>query len=394
MVSKMKRNFLKPPPPGVTEVVGKLGRGWSLAPLKNGSLLAVAGTDATMLSDDGGLSWRDEKIFHGEALRLAVLRLASGALAIYSCQAKQHWQEGTGKHQIWLSHDEGATWGPPSTIPMLGVPYYATMVQLDSGRLLYPNRTCFWGEHEETPDGHTQKPEMDIGSVSYSDDEGRTWRFCTGQLMGWFDQNGVVNGEGGVTPFDEPSLAETGDGRVLFFARSTVGRIVCSYSSDGGGSWTAVRPTELAASYSPPRLVRVPATGDLMCVWNQVSHDEIRAGYRRGRLSAAISDDSGRTWRNFRTLELSAGMADIEQVPPELPLRHIVDKPAGVSPPAGWAVFRYMNVCFAGTKVCIMYAREWLAGGPHDALLFEDAKASLRKKHEQVLRIYPLEYFY
>jgi len=36
---------------------------------------------------------------------------------------------------------------------------------------------------------------------------------------------------------------------------------------------------------------------------NQVSGDEIRAGYRRGRLSSAISKDDGRTWQHFRTLD-------------------------------------------------------------------------------------------
>jgi len=38
-------------------------------------------------------------------------------------------------------------------------------------------------------------------------------------------------------------------------------------------------------------------------VWNQVSGDEIRAGYRRGRLSSAISKDDGKTWQHFRTID-------------------------------------------------------------------------------------------
>ena len=31
--------------------------------------------------------------------------------------------------------------------------------------------------------------------------------------------------------------------------------------------------------------------------------DEIRAGYRRGRLSSAISKDDGKTWQHFRTID-------------------------------------------------------------------------------------------
>ena len=88
---------------------------------------------------------------------------------------------------------------------------------------------------------------------------------------------------------------------------STVGRLVCSYIRDGGLTWSAVRPTELAASYSPPAVTTVPGTGDLICVWNQVSREEIRRGYRRGyrrgRLSAAVSRDSGATWQEFRTID-------------------------------------------------------------------------------------------
>lgn len=56
-------------------------------------------------------------------------------------------------------------------------------------------------------------------------------------------------------------------------------------------------------------------------------------------------------------------------------------------------VFRYMNVCFVKGKVFILYAREWLEV-PEDLRVFEDAYPSRKKGHEQVLRIYPLEYFY
>jgi hypothetical protein len=50
-------------------------------------------------------------------------------------------------------------------------------------------------------------------------------------------------------------------------------------------------------------VARIPKTGDLLIVWNQVSGGEIRAGYRRGRLSSAISKDDGRTWGNYRTID-------------------------------------------------------------------------------------------
>jgi len=374
--------FRKPPPEGVIEVVGKLGRGWSLVELKDGALMGVAGS-SYRTSDDDGVSWgKAKKLPDGIGVDGgSIMRLNSGALAIYN------------RKHIWRSTDEGQTWDEGSPIPMVGWPYFGTLFQMTNGRLIYPNRAVFAGEHPETPGGHTHKPEIDIGSISYSDDEGKTWKLCKGHLMGWFDHDGDVNGRGGVTPFDEPSAAQTKDGRVLCFARSTVGRIVATYSKDAGETWSVVRPTLLAASYSPCRLVRIPQTGDLMCVWNQVSRAEIRAGYRRSRLSVAISDDSGRSWKNFKTIEIGAGLQDVEQLVPEFPIMHVGSKWSDRDRLPEFGIFRYMNVCFAKGKVYIMYVREWL-DGDFDPRVFEDAKGEFSKRAEQVLRIYPLEYFY
>ena len=374
--------FRKPPPEGVVEVVGKLGRGWSLVELKDGSLMGVAGSSYRSSTDDG-ITWSDAKNLPdgvgGDGG--SVMRLNSGALAIYT------------REQIWRSTDEGQTWDDGSPIPMVGWPYFGTLIQLSNDRLIYPNRAVFAGVHAETPGGHTLKPEADIGSVSYSDDEGKTWKFCQGHLMGWFDRDGDINGRGGVTPFDEPSAAETNDGRVLCFARSTVGRIVATYSRDAGDTWSVVRPTPLPASYSPCRLVRIPQTGDLMCVWNQVSRAEIMAGYRRARMSVAISEDSGRSWKNFKTVEVSAGLPDVARIDPEYPIMHVGTEWSDRDRNPDFGIFRYMNVCFAKGKVYLMYVREWL-DGDFDPRVFEDAKGEFSKRAEQVLRIYPLEYFY
>ena len=223
----------------------------------------------------------------------------------------------------------------------------------------------------------------------------QTWQNCDGELMGWFDRDGVANGYGGITACDEPSVVETGDGRVLFLARSTVGRLVASYSRDGGATWSAVRPTELAGSYSPPAVTSIPATGDLLCVWNQTSREEIRRGYRRGRLSAAISRDSGATWEQFRTIEVSAGMDDVERIPPEYPIIPVIAVPDLGQLPDDFAVFRYPNVRVIGDRAFILYAREWfaLAGGASSG--FEDESSSeVVLGCEDVLRSYPLQYFY
>jgi hypothetical protein len=189
----------------------------------------------------------------------------------------------------------------------------------------------------------------------------------------------------GFTPCGEASIAETKDGRVLYFGRSTVGRIVFSRSQDGGQHWSALRPTALAASNSPPRLRRIPKTGDLLCVWNQVSEVEIRRGFRRGRLSAAISKDGGTTWENFKTLEVSDGLDDVARVPTGTEVRDVrADHEVGKLP-KGYTFFHDANVNFAGDRVYLMYSR----GGPD----LGNAE-QLLDKQQQVLRIVPLEWFY
>ena len=392
--------FRKPPPPGVTEVIGYVGRGWSLAELKDGSLLAVGGSIYRKSMDDG-VTWTDSKSLPGKQKGLSILRLQNNELVLYN------------ETEMRISSDEGKSWSPASPIRLSGSPYYATMIQLRSGRLLYPNRLVFSNaSHPELPrekvdtyglwrgirrqlSGHYHYPEIDIALVSHSEDSGKNWHSSKGYLMGWFDAQGIPNGYGGVTACDEPCVAETKDGRVLFFGRSTVGRIVQSYSRDDGVTWSAVRPTELASSYSPPRIVRIPKTGDLLCVWNQVSREEIRRGYRRGRLSAAISEDSGSSWKNFSTLEVSAGMQDIDRIPSESPIIPVIGLHDVGAIPDDFAVFRYANVSFAKDKVYIMYAREWFEADTESGT-FEDGSGAgkIKSGREQVLRIYPLEYFY
>jgi hypothetical protein len=87
------------------------------------------------------------------------------------------------------------------------------------------------------------------------------------------------------------------------FGRTELGRFYQSVSRDQGIRWSAPKPVALAASYTPPMLVRVPGTADLLLVWNQASPEEIAAGLSRHRLSTAISKDGGASWGHFRNLE-------------------------------------------------------------------------------------------
>ena len=226
---------------------------------------------------------------------------------------------------------------------------------------------------------------MGISIVFRSDDQGRSWQKHPGGMMGWFDFQGRPNGNCGQTSCFEPTIAETKDGNVLLLARSTVGRLVQSFSTDGGEHFYAVTPSDLPASESPGLMVTLPEREDLLIIWNQVSREEIRRGFRRGRLSSAISTDGGHSWENFKTLELSDGPEDIDRLPPEFPLQMVRARDWVGAMPDKWAYFHYPNLDLVGDRVILRYNR----GSPWLGVAEQNLK-----KQESIMRIYPIAWFY
>ncbi len=417
-----KPKFRKQLPEGVVELVGVgASEGTGLVELDDDSLLLVAGMERR-ISTDGGASWGDAEPLNcktmGRPGNLSCIRTASGELAL-AHRGKEEFVAGTEEagwtpFYLSVSEDEGKSWSGGWPMNLLGGPYYDAMIQLSTGRLLMPSRICYsnnahpgleyerassygyWNGLRVQVTGHYHYPEIDIAAASYSDDDGRTWQRCNGQLMGWFDAEGIPNGRGGVTAVDEPNVAECADGRVMMLARSTVGRLVQSYSGDGGENWEPILPSELPSSYSPPRLRRIPDSGDLLCIWNQVSRDEIRRGYRRGRLSAAISQDNGASWEYFNTIEVSAGIQDVDRISPQYPISPIGAIAELGTLPDDWATFDYPNAWFIGDKVLLMYHRSWIeaAEDAEEAVTLGERTGSAKKPGETVLRLYPLTWFY
>ena len=61
--------------------------------------------------------------------------------------------------------------------------------------------------------------------------------------------------------------------------------------------------TGLDSPAAPCSAARVPATGDVVLVWNNAKPDEPGSGRPRTPLTAAVSRDDGRTWSNFKNIE-------------------------------------------------------------------------------------------
>ena len=237
----------------------------------------------------------------------AVLRLPSGAIGMFL-------NEGERKLFFCRSEDEGQTWSVKRQINdegQIARMYSGSAIVLATGRIIGPTYTYrddwYGREHPNTPGPQT-------GMYCWlSDDEGRTW--TTSEEIWLFH-------EGKRYWFEEGNVVELSDGRVLMLARTPMGRLYKSYSSDRGQTWSAPEPTPLAAAYAPCALAMMP-TGDLLCIWNQNSLEEDQQGLRRHRLTCAVSDDDGTTWQHFRNLE---SLDDTT---------HIAERPIL------WDVFRY-----------------------------------------------------
>lgn len=184
-----------------------------------------------------------------------------------------------------ISSDGGRTFGESIlTTPEPGYNIVVSdrMTRLRSGRIVLP---CSF-----TTD--IDKVNHMVCFVYFSDDGGSTWRKGGGEID--LPKRGAM----------EPDVVELRDGRLLMIMRNQLGTISASHSGDGGETWSA--PRSLAGIRSPeaPATIRViPATGDLLLVWNDAYVPGADHGGPRTPLSAAISTDDGETWRPKRDLE-------------------------------------------------------------------------------------------
>jgi BNR repeat protein len=283
----------------VAKVSSDYGRTWSATT----ALRAEDGSPITLARDTCHLS-----LFH----------LRSGALGIiHGGPASRPGRDGTLLYRS--SHDRGKTWSAPVMIdPLFSVCDPAHGVVLSTGRIIVP--VFAWlsafagGESESEENGLT------FSWVFYSDDEGKTWKRSLSELVVSIDQ-----GRSGSYAFEEPSIEELKDGRLLMFGRTELGRFYRSVSKDGGASWSVPEPVALACAYCAPLLIRIPATGDLLLVWNQASGEEILAGLSRHRLSTAISRDDGTTWTHFNNLESLDDRTRLASPPAEPHVYRMVD---------------------------------------------------------------------
>ncbi len=228
-----------------------------------------------------------------------------------------------------MSADGGKTWTAPQYCD-IGHEYTGdtqSAIQLRSGRILLPldyiavEGQWMWG-----------------GTVSLSDDGGRTWRAA--QRPAFAGQN-----------VEEPNCIELRDGRIWMLTKDGDEHMCESYSSDGGETWSDPQPSRFVGRGAASHFLRL-RDGRLVLMWSNCLEPkgsiDPYPGHCRSALAAAISDDDGKTWHGYREIIRTSG-------------------PLG---PRGWVVHPWMIETADGVIYAIW--RQGDAKGPRRARIEPD----------------------
>ncbi len=278
----------------------------SVVVLKDGSLLYATteffGSESDFAnakiiaksSRDGGRSWStarvlQENVGKNNVMSVTLRRLGAAELAdspiAFSYLVKNSMHDL--KVHMRSSTDEAQTFSQPilvSNDPGYHVMNNDRVARLSSGRLLAPIAST-----------------ADVGSVNHfisfcylSDDKGLTWRRSKTTVD--YPQRGAL----------EPEIFEMQDGRAAMIIRTQLGHIAIGYSIDGGETWSNATSWNVRAPEAPSTIRRIPATGDLLLIYNDTYTPGAGHGGKRTPLTTAVSKDDGKTWQHIRNIETNA----------------------------------------------------------------------------------------
>jgi len=262
---------------------------------------------AVRFSSDGGNTWseQDRIVVADEGgcnvMSVSLLRLQDGRLAMFYLHKVVKRLDC--RPYVRFSDDEGETWSERTccaAFPGYFCKLNDQAVQLTSGRIVVPV-SC----HTRIDDnGGVESAASSIG-IFFSDDFGRSWRASSD----WWAPTRANHGAA------EPVIVERNDGTLYCCARTTLNRQWESTSPDGGTTWASPRASRFRSPAAPMTIKRMPLTGHLLAVWNDltprwgVPKKSIVNGWAKdtswGRtpLVAAISKDEGKSWRHARAIE-------------------------------------------------------------------------------------------
>ena len=272
---------------------------------------SASATISARYSSDRGRNWskQDRLLVANEGkcnvMSTSLLRLRDGRIALFYLRTNDF-------HDCRMfmrtSGDEGETWsGPAPCIPAPG--YFVVnndrVVGLKSGRIVIPA-----AYHRPTLDSDpTSWNAWDPRAITlfyYSDDDGASWR----ESRDWWSL--PVRSRSGM---QEPGVVELKSRRLYAWARTDTGRQWGTWSRDRGATWSPPQPSHFRSPNSALSIKRIPATGDLLAVWNDHSPrwklppPVLGSGYTansswgRTPLVIALSGDDGKSWKKAKLVE-------------------------------------------------------------------------------------------
>lgn len=243
-------------------------------------------------SSDRGKTWtgKPEVIVPNEGdnnlMSVSLLRLDNGEIALLYLRKNSRTDC---IPMMRISNDEAKTWSEPIPVITNKEGYFVLnndrVIQLENGRLLAPVALFRTPETELTFYGRIWN--------YYSDDNGRTWQ--SGEEVP--NPDGVM--------LQEPGVVALKDGRIMMYLRTDRGVQYFSHSEDNGKTWSPVEPGNIPSPRSPATIERIPATGDLLLVWNNKGWPiEAETGRKvlRTPFNSAISKDEGKTWTHIQAI--------------------------------------------------------------------------------------------
>ena len=245
---------------------------------------------AGRFSSDGGKTWtdKDTMVMANEGkmniMSVSLLRLHDERIAMFYLVKNS---ETDCRPYMRISSDECKTWGDRvQIIDKVGynVLNNDRVVQLDNGRLVVPVAL------HRTPD---RPGWINIIMCYLSDDSGKTWRRSKDRVVG-------TTPEGRGFTIQEPGIVPLRDGRLLMHCRTDRGYHHYSYSSDRGDTWSKLEPSTLKGPCTAAAIERIPATGDLLCLWNEGPKDK-QSGL--SKYTIGLSSDEGKSWKKIYVLE-------------------------------------------------------------------------------------------
>ena len=243
------------------------------------------------VSTNRGRTWSDtmtlqENIWHHNVKHPNLIRLSEKEILL----SFVGW-DSNAQRNVYLrrSTNNGETWSEMEQVSEPG--WYCNnadrAIRLSTGRVLIPAHGPFAENYIGGKPYQGGKTKLH-SFVFYSDDGFKTWKRSANSM--------TAPGRG----CHEPTIAELKDGRLLCFLRNTNKEQYRSVSDDGGETWSMPEPSGLASPESPALLKRIPTTGDLLLLWNNVAS---KSNWPRTPLTAAISKDEGESWGHFADID-------------------------------------------------------------------------------------------